>query len=177
MKHFLCMHTGCFWVFYFVAFPAHYILKTSLVHIELTPHQLKSPQTVFTCHRRKSSGVNNQINDGWIPFSCFSFSVLVSFQLTGTLEKNRTIVNVISNTCAFPNMTSQKKSCCCFYLYWKWRCKSTISLTSYNHILATPGRTWCSDDNTGSSSLVASFYQYFVFFTSGSWNNQTGQSK
>ena len=28
-----------------------------------------------TCHSRKSTDVNNKINDGWIPFSCFDFIV------------------------------------------------------------------------------------------------------
>ncbi len=28
---------------------------------------------ILTCHRRKNTGVNNKINDGWIPFSCSSF--------------------------------------------------------------------------------------------------------
>ncbi len=32
---------------------------------------------ILTCHSRKSTGVNNKINDGWIPFSCFSVRVLV----------------------------------------------------------------------------------------------------
>ncbi len=59
---------------------------------------------------QKSGGVNNKINDGWIPFSCFSFRVLLLCMLatvtlswpTGTLEYSRAIVNVISNTCALP---------------------------------------------------------------------------
>lgn len=34
-----------------------------------------------TSHSRRSTGVNNQINSGWILFSCFSLRVLVSVML------------------------------------------------------------------------------------------------
>lgn len=32
---------------------------------------------ILTCHSRRSTGVNNEISNGWIPFSCWSFGVLV----------------------------------------------------------------------------------------------------
>ncbi len=65
------------------------------------------------------AGVKDKSNDGWIPFSCFSFRVLVLCSvvlctlswLTGTLEYNEAPINVISDTCAFPAMTSQNVCC------------------------------------------------------------------
>ncbi len=30
-------------------------------------------EDILTSHSRRSTGVNNKINDGWVPFSCFSF--------------------------------------------------------------------------------------------------------
>ncbi len=36
-----------------------------------------STEDISTRHSRKSTGVNNKMNDGWIPFSCSSFRVLV----------------------------------------------------------------------------------------------------
>lgn len=68
-------------------------------------------------HRQYSTGVSNQMKDGWIPFSCLGFRVVelragsLSHWLTGTLEQNRAIVNVSSNTCAFHTMTSQHIHC------------------------------------------------------------------
>lgn len=60
-----------------------------------------------------STGVNNQMNGSWIPFSCFiSVSNLLlciladCHDLLGHL-KNGAIVNVISNNSAFPAMASQ----------------------------------------------------------------------
>lgn len=31
------------------------------------------PKEISTCHSRKSAGVNNNLNDGWIPFGCSGF--------------------------------------------------------------------------------------------------------
>lgn len=55
------------------------------------------------CHIRKITDVNNKMKDGSIPFSCFSFRILVTGTLswlTGTQKNSRAIVDVISNTCA-----------------------------------------------------------------------------
>lgn len=41
--------------------------------------------------RFDSTGGSNKINDGWIPFSCFTLRVLIF--LTGTLDYNRAIIN------------------------------------------------------------------------------------
>lgn len=49
----------------------------------------------------------NEINDRWIPFSCFRFRVLMldmlthGHTLTGLLKYNRAIISIISNTCSF----------------------------------------------------------------------------
>ncbi len=39
----------------------------------------------LTRHSRKITGVNNKVNDGLIPFSCFSFRVLVLCMLAPTM--------------------------------------------------------------------------------------------
>lgn len=47
------------------------------------------------------------MNSGQIPLSCFTFRVLLLFILAlRHTEQNRAIVNVISNTCACPILTS-----------------------------------------------------------------------
>ena len=67
----------------------------------------------FTCGSRKSTGVNNEINNGWITFSCFSFRVLILCLLAHchTVMTYWDIVNIISNTCGFSAMTSQNVCC------------------------------------------------------------------
>lgn len=82
---------------------------------------LFSSQRIFSCLRRgkKSTGVNDKMNDGWIPFSFLSsgfwaFTCCLTVTpscFTLTLEYNRGTINVISNTCAFPILASQSVSC------------------------------------------------------------------
>ena len=67
-----------------------------------------SLKTFWKIHREECTGVNDKTDNGWIPFSCFSFRVLVMCSLSclaGTLEKNRAKVNGVRITCAFPTLT------------------------------------------------------------------------
>lgn len=32
---------------------------------------------ILACHRKESTGVNSEMNDGWVPFSCFPLRLLV----------------------------------------------------------------------------------------------------
>lgn len=64
------------------------------------------------CHSRKSKGVN-YINNGCISFGSFGFGVTdhagsMSPNI-GTLEYNRTILNVIGNVCGFPTTNDKLK--------------------------------------------------------------------
>ncbi len=86
--------------------------KRNLSFVRLTCSQAFSQETFLTRHSRKSAGVNNKMNDGWIPCNRFSFRVLVA----------RTIVNVISNTCDFSCYNNSK------CLLWKRTVLASVRL-------------------------------------------------
>lgn len=74
----------------------------------------------MACQSKKSTHANsikkkkNSDDDSLIPFSCFRFRVLKAINvyagsqpcLTVALKHNTAIINVISNTCAFPIIKS-----------------------------------------------------------------------
>lgn len=76
-------------------------------------------------HVKKTTGVNDQINDGWFPFNCFSAIVKVLYWLTLTcrlVEKNWAIVNNIGDICAFPTFFGQDD------------CKALIKALTWNNL-------------------------------------------
>ena len=69
-------------------------------------HLLQTRFVQFTLHlkcERVHERVNNKITDGWIPFSCFSLTVLI------TVMTHLDTWHVI--TCVFPSMTRQNVCC------------------------------------------------------------------
>lgn len=51
------------------------------------------PGDILSCHSRKCAALNINMNNGWIPLSCFSFRVLVLL----TLYCTRLTVKIITN--------------------------------------------------------------------------------
>ncbi len=69
---------GCFNVInYTPLILSHNLFKIGAIFILCTIRLFQ--KNMLTCCSRKSTGVNNKMNDGWIPFSCFCFRVLVLF--------------------------------------------------------------------------------------------------
>lgn len=64
----------------------HFTQLLKRQHILSYEQHLLSTEDVLTCHCRRSTGVNNNMNDGWILPRSFSFRVLVLCTLAHTLS-------------------------------------------------------------------------------------------
>lgn len=143
---------------YFLAFLLVVLKCTSLFH-----------ERHFHMSRQEKHRFNKNINDDWVPFSCFVFRVLVSCTLaqchtitwfTEARIEKKAFFNIISDTCAFPTITSQKsllwKRCYvagrwCFALTSDWIIK--IKNTAVDHHCSVEAFFTCVTNNFNHSSI------------------------
>lgn len=75
----------------------------------------------ISCHSRRSTGVNDNMNNGWIRFSCCSLRALVYLFIVSLsrwdARWNKTIFHALTNTCVFPVMTGQNVKATSEYLW------------------------------------------------------------
>ena len=85
VKH-ACLHIGAV----YTAAPCPFFTSQEGLHntrrLPFRRSQVFSKENMVTSHSRKSPRVNNKLDDGWIPASCFRIRV-------------RAVAGVISNTC------------------------------------------------------------------------------
>ncbi len=95
------------------------------------------------------------MNDGWIPFSCFSFRVLVLCVLARCHTVTVTaIINVVSNTCSFLTMTDQKAKTPLLF-----QGQFSLNCSNIQHTVQTPGYSTWTPSSQPHTDLSAAIQQ------------------